>query len=1020
MKKNVNLKSMKAGIAIGLVFLISFPVLNVNGSLDSLTVSIDNDIYQNIYDARGSPVSFQGQASGGTADYHFRWDFQFGDDSNPRIVEQIGSFSTSTSHVYYNVGIYSVSLSAIDSASPAQSGSDQATVWITEGNFLSASPSPSSYQGIAGQPISFTGSAYGGIPTYYHRWRFGDGLSTSWLGPYQSNEQHTVTHTYQNANSYTAYLDVKDARNREDAYGMATAQVAVNVNPPDTTGPTTPVISSSTHSMNQWSNNNNPVFTWTAAIDPSGIAGYYTSFDHDSSTNPNRIINTNSNIQSKSYTNQGDGIWFFHVAARDNADAHNWGAEAIYGPILIDTVSPSAPSVTSPTHFLNQWSVNNNPSFSWTSQDNAGGSGLAGYDYIFDHTVSSPLTGSPVSDTSHTYLNTADGTWYLHIRAKDNADNWGPISDYGPIGIDVAAPSTPLISSSHVTWIYSSNNDLVFSWSSQDNGGSGIAGYDFILDNSEFSQLTGSAMDVTSQTYNNIADGQWFFHVRVKDNVEHWSVGDFGPIFIDTVVPSAPIVTSPTHIIEQLSNNNNPTFSWTCHDNADGSGIGGYSYILDHSAFTTPDLILEPTGTSRSVTCQGISDGTWYFHVRAADNSNPHNWGAASHFGPILIDTVAPSTPQISSPHEIGVSTTDNDPVFFFPSLDNVGGSGIEGYSYVLDHSETTIPAAFVSDADIIKIYSNVADGVWYFHVRARDNARNWGPTGHYGPIIIDTTAPSFTWISQPTRGTTGETVTVRISTTDNIGVTDHFITVNDNIYQMTNIDDTYSYTIHIPNRSLSDISYSCHFGDAAGNDINTDLVTINIFDNDPPFIQASRNQNILTLAVTDNIEVAYTIYRIDTLVHHGPHDQDIWAEGSDIEYTGSIQFPQGIYRVNYYSVDSSGNLARGQISFTIYVQIISPNGGEILSQGPQVIQWYCTAGRSADISISYDSGLHWSTLATKVPLIQGLNSYTCQMQRPPLSTQVSRFLHCRIQVDIYGIDHVVQSDISDSDFTIL
>ncbi|MFO7967191.1 MAG: hypothetical protein R6U44_06300 [Archaeoglobaceae archaeon] len=63
------------------------------------------------------------------------------------------------------------------------------------------------------------------------------------------------------------------------------------------------------------------------------------------------------------------------------------------------------------------------------------------------------------------------------------------------------------------------------------------------------------------------------------------------------------------------------------------------------------------------------------------------------------------------------------------------------GYSYTLDHSASTTPDRSVDSNSTSTSFSSIEDGIWYFHVRAKDGAGNWGPAGHY-KLKIDTVPP--------------------------------------------------------------------------------------------------------------------------------------------------------------------------------------------------------------------------------------------------------------------------------------
>ncbi|KKK72655.1 hypothetical protein LCGC14_2901700, partial [marine sediment metagenome] len=73
------------------------------------------------------------------------------------------------------------------------------------------------------------------------------------------------------------------------------------------------------------------------------------------------------------------------------------------------------------------------------------------------------------------------------------------------------------------------------------------------------------------------------------------------------------------------------------------SGIDGYSYSVDQVATTTPDMTKEVEEATTSISNYDVgADGTFYFHIRARDNSG--NWGNTRHFK-IQVDKNSPPIP---------------------------------------------------------------------------------------------------------------------------------------------------------------------------------------------------------------------------------------------------------------------------------------------------------------------------------------------------------------------------------------
>ena len=99
---------------------------------------------------------------------------------------------------------------------------------------------------------------------------------------------------------------------------------------------------------------------------------------------------------------------------------------------------------------------------------------------------------------------------------------------------------------------------------------------------------------------------------------------------------------------------------------------------------------------------------------------------------------------------------------------------GVTGFSYVFDTKPTTIPENVSLGDDTVKAYEKVADGLWYFHVKALKQGV-WGGTSHY-LVKIDTTQPAQ---FIPTIDYIGATVInrflVSFFTSDNLSGIDHY-----------------------------------------------------------------------------------------------------------------------------------------------------------------------------------------------------------------------------------------------------
>ncbi len=101
------------------------------------------------------------------------------------------------------------------------------------------------------------------------------------------------------------------------------------------------------------------------------------------------------------------------------------------------------------------------------------------------------------------------------------------------------------------------------------------------------------------------------------------------------------------------------------------------------------------------------------------------------------------------------------------------GGTGALGYHAEFDQTATTVPSESSSSADTSFSRGNVADGVWYLHVRARYDG-GWSSPAHYA-FRIDGTPPEPFQITLTHDTETDRTATLDFAATDATSGIDHY-----------------------------------------------------------------------------------------------------------------------------------------------------------------------------------------------------------------------------------------------------
>jgi len=167
----------------------------------------------------GDTVSFTGSGSGGAPPYTYSWDFN-GEGS---------SSSQNPTFSFTSQGSKNCVLTVND----ACSSTDTDSVAVQVNPALSGSGG-GPYSGDVCNPVSFSGSATGGIPSYTYSWSFSDGGSASGQNP---------THQFTSDGSYTATVTVTSADGQSDP-DTASVSISTATLVADAGGPYSGIINS--------------------------------------------------------------------------------------------------------------------------------------------------------------------------------------------------------------------------------------------------------------------------------------------------------------------------------------------------------------------------------------------------------------------------------------------------------------------------------------------------------------------------------------------------------------------------------------------------------------------------------------------------------------------------------------------------------------------------------------------------------------------------------------------------------
>ncbi len=396
---------------------------------------------------------------------------------------------------------------------------------------------------------------------------------------------------------------------------------------------------------------------------------------------------------------------------------------------------------------------------------------------------------------------------------------------------DTEGPTGPssLHSDNNTLRQWSSDNTVSVSFTAAADELSGLDGYGFLFDtipttDPDTKILNANATEAVGPALPDGAD--YWFHIRPVDVLGNWGATvHWGPLWIETVPPSAVTdLSSTSHPLGTWSNSSSISANWTPAMDAT-SGIAGYSIVWDTSP-TTEAPIRKTADNVTSCLSPTLADGdSHWVHIRAVDRAG--NWSAVTaHLGPFWVDTTAPSGPAAlaSGNHTAGVWSSDNVVTVTWVAADG-GASGLAGYSVCWDQSNATVPDDII---DIAPATTNVtspelADGIYYFHIRARDVAGNWGKPITAGPFQIDRYSPLLSdGRVSPTGGYQSATYTFEVRYEHPLGLAPSFVGISidgsasSNMTlvagQTDNFSEPHTYRLAVAGSSLTQGTHSFAF----------------------------------------------------------------------------------------------------------------------------------------------------------------------------------------------------------------
>jgi len=490
----------------------------------------------------------------------------------------------------------------------------------------------------------------------------------------------------------------------------------------------------------------------------------------------------------------------------------------------------------------------------------------------------------------------SDGTHPITAKQQDAAGNVSAVSNTVNLTI---VPSAPVITSP-TDGTSTSNNKPTISGTGQ--AGDTVTVYDgtTAIGTATVGSNGSWSMTVTAA----LADGKNVITATQTDSGGNVS-GASNTVNL-TIVPSAPVITSPTDGIS--TNNNKPTIS--------GTGQAG-------------DTVTVYDGTTTIGTATVGSNGSWSMTVTAAlaDGKNvitatqTDSGGNVSGASNTVNLTIVPSAPVITAPAD-GTITNNNKPT--------IKGTGEAGATVTVYDNGTSIGTALVQSDGTwsLTLTTALSDGTHPITAKQQDAAGNVSAVSNTVNLTIDTVAPAAPVITAPTNGTITNNNKPTIKGTGEAGAT---VTVYDNGTSigtaLAQSDGTWSLAL---TTALSDGTHpiTAKQQDAAGNVSavsNTVNITIDTTVPAAPVITTPANNTVTknntpTISGTAEANSTVNVYDGTTLIG------TVTADGTgNWTLTPSTGLADGTHTIKATSTDAAGNVSPESNTVNIIIDTTPP-----------------------------------------------------------------------------------------------
>ena len=538
---------------------------------------------------------------------------------------------------------------------------------------------------------------------------------------------------------------------------------------------------------------------WAWSCSGGETCTYRHIINQDSSHTFTNIVFSQTNTVTKS---DGNGVFYLHVQAQDSAGNESAVSS---GRVVIDNANPVVTGLESDS------TVATSKSWTWACSDVTN----CEFRYAINQEQTHVFSSEAFDTTATATKDGANGTWYLHVQAKDELANESEV-----VSVSVELDNTvPVLMG--VDDVTTDQQSQTWNWSCS---GGETCTYRYVINQDQTHAFTNEAFTATAQATQGTGDGVYYLHVQAQDEAGNESTVARASVTMDNTAPVVTGLSDDTTLARSKS------WNWGCTDT---SSCRYHVGLNQNSSHTFDPTNVASTGTTAT---KDNADGVWYLHVQAEDEAlNKSALVSVS----VELDNTAPTLEGLSNDN---VERRSKDWTW--------GCSNGETctYRHVINTSSSPPNPMTGAWGDTVTASQASGDDTYYIHVQARDEVENVGEVVSVS-AVLSSTAFSVTGLSSDPIPTKSKTWTWGCSGTSSC--TYRFI-VNQNSSHSFSSSENFGSTT-TTTQSSGDGRYYLHVQTRNGN-LTSPVTTVSVvMDNTAPGVTGLADDSTTTASKTWN-----------------------------------------------------------------------------------------------------------------------------------------------------------------------